>query len=344
MTMTTIKQIADLAGVSRGTVDRVLHNRGIVNPETAAKVRQIAATMQYTPNKAAKSLAIKKKNIQLGFIMFNSTNSNPFFDDVVSGIKLKSKDLYEFGINVEIRFSDFGNVGHQLQLIDELVAAGAQGIAITPINHPHIIQKITSLAEQGIPTVTANTDIENSRRIAYVGSNYTQSGKTAAGLVRLVTHGKANVGIVVGSLDVLCHSERVNGFTASIAENCPAVKIIDIVENHDDDIDSFSVTKALLTNHPEIDTLFLASAGVYGACRAVEALELQKKLKIISFDCVPTTKKLLQCGVITATICQQPLKQGSMPLDILFNYLGMGIKPDQEKYFTELEIKIRENL
>ena len=59
--MATIKQIANLAGVSRGTVDRVLNNRGTVNPETAAKVREIAALLNYTPNKLGKTLAIKKK-------------------------------------------------------------------------------------------------------------------------------------------------------------------------------------------------------------------------------------------------------------------------------------------
>ena len=122
------------------------------------------------------------------------------------------------------------------------------------------------------------------------------------------------------------------------------MKIVATVENHDDDFESFAVTKALFAAHPEIDALFLAAAGVYGACRAVEDLHLAKKLKIISFDCVPSTQKLLREGVITATIAQQPIKQGSKPLDILFDYLGMDIKPEIEHYYTNIEIKIRENL
>ncbi|MFA5657971.1 MAG: LacI family DNA-binding transcriptional regulator [Oscillospiraceae bacterium] len=342
--MATIKQIANLAGVSRGTVDRVLNNRGIVNPETAKKIKKIAETVNYRPNKIAKTLAVKKKNIKLGFIMFSTINSNPFFEDVVTGIKEKTRELEEYGVSVEMRFTEFGNHRQQLELFDELISNGVQGIAITPINHPEVAKKIKNACESGVPVVTVNTDIENSGRLAYVGSNYTQCGKTAAGLARLLTGENANIAVIVGSMNVLCHSERVSGFTNSIKKHCPGHKIIQICENHDDDFESFSIAKNILTEHPETDLLFLAAGGVYGACRAVETLGLQKKLKIISVDCVPTTKKLLQSGVISATIDQQPFKQGSEPLDILFNYLGMGIPPEKDGFFTNIEIIIRENL
>jgi LacI family transcriptional regulator len=342
--MATIKQIAKLSGVSRGTVDRVLNNRGIVNPATAEKVREIASLLHYTPNKVGKTLAVKKKNLKFGYIMFSSTESNPFFADVVTGIQIKAKELEEYGVTVDVRYSEFGSPDDQVRLMDEMIVSGVHGIAITPINHQKVAEKIRELAEMGIPVVTVNTDIENSGRLAYIGSNYLQSGKTAGGLMSLITGGKANVGIVLGSMDVLCHSERVNGFKQNLRKYSPEIKIIKMVENHDDDFESFTVIKDMLTEHPEIDSLFLASAGVYGACRAVESLNLQKKLRIISFDCTPVTKKLILDGVISATIAQQPLKQGSKPLDILFDYLGMDIAPGQDKYYTSIEIKIRENL
>ena len=83
---------------------------------------------------------------------------------------------------------------------------------------------------------------------------------------------------------------------------------------------------------------------VYGACRAVKSLNLDKKLKIISFDSVPTTKLLIEDGTIDATITQQPHVQGSKPLSILYDYLVLNISPKNEKYYTNHEIKIRENI
>ncbi|NLX65133.1 MAG: substrate-binding domain-containing protein [Clostridiaceae bacterium] len=344
--MATIKQIANLAGVSRGTVDRVLNNRGTVNPETAAKVREIAALLNYTPNKLAKTLATKKRNIKFGYILFSSTNENPFFDDVVDGIGKKSKELKEYGITVDTCFSELRDPSNQVKLMEQLVDSGINGLAITPINHPDVARKIKELSEKGIPVVTVNTDIENSGRLAYVGSNYLESGKTAGGLLRLITGGKANVGVIVGSMNILCHSERVKGFKQALEEYGSeiSINIVDIVENYDDDIISFEVTKALLEKHPEINALYLASAGVYGACRAVKSLNLDKKLKIISFDSVPTTKMLIEDGTIDATITQQPHVQGSKPLSILFDYLVLNIPPKTDRFYTVHEIKIRENI
>lgn len=341
--MATIKEIASMAGVSRGTVDRVLHNRGIVNPETAAKIRSIAESMQYAPNRVGRVLAIKKRNLKLGYIMFSSTSSNPFFEDVVRGIRQKAKELAEYSVTVEMRFSEFDSHSRQLELIDELVAIGINGLAITPVNHPDIAARLQKLSDSGIPVITVNSDIENSGRLAYVGSNYSQGGQTAGGLMRLFTGGKAKIGVLHGSQSVLCHSERIAGFKSAISQE-PEMQIVDTHTNGDDDIESFSVTKKMLREHPEIDAIYLVSAGVYGACRAVLDVRPENLPKIICFDTTPAIQKLIRSGVINAAIGQQPHKQGSRPLDLLFNYLATGAKPDKEFYYTSSEIKILENL
>ena len=63
--MTTLKEIADLAGVSRGTVDRVLNHRGSVNPKTAEKVMSIVQALNYQPNRAGTALAAQKKKYKM---------------------------------------------------------------------------------------------------------------------------------------------------------------------------------------------------------------------------------------------------------------------------------------
>ena len=81
--MARIKDIAELAGVSRGTVDRVLNNRSGVSPQTAEKIKEIAKALDYRPNKAGLALAAQKKKNKIGIVMF-STN-NPSFDQVTEG-------------------------------------------------------------------------------------------------------------------------------------------------------------------------------------------------------------------------------------------------------------------
>lgn len=339
--MATIKEIAALAGVSRGTVDRVLNNRGSVNPATAEKIKEIAASLDYKPNRAGLVLAAQKKRLKLGVILFSL--ENPFFVDVMEGVETKAQELAGYNCTVITKQIAL-NAESQLQAIDELLCEEVNGIALAPCNDHRIRERINRLWEQGIPTVTFNTDIENSRRIAYVGSNYERSGATAAGLLRLMTHGAVNIGIITGSSGILCHTKRIAGFTSALQPYCKQIHITEVVEAHDDEQESYEKTTRLLTEHPEINALFFAAGGVSGGCRSVKALHRQDDICVIAYDKVPTTIKLMKEGVIAATICQQPKVQGSKPLSILFAYLTTGELPEKELDYVAIDIRIKENI
>lgn len=336
--MATIKEIAELAGVSRGTVDRVLNNRGEVNAETAARVMDIVKALDYRPNKAGLALAVRKKKYKIGVILFSA--NNPFFNEVMEGVSKKAKDLEHYGISTITRRIDV-DVEQQLNAIDELLAMDINGLLIAPCNHPSIRLKIDEIVDMQIPVVTVNTDIEGSKRLAYVGSDYFQSGRTAAGLFGLLLNKPSLLGIVTGSSDVLCHTERIRGLTEVLSTEYPGIQIADIVENHDDEFESYSITKALLHKYPDMNAIFFTAGGVCGGCRAI--LESGRDLKVITFDDVPTTIDMLKKGVISITIGQQPLRQGSKSLDIMFEHLTAGILPKEDECIINLTMKIKEN-
>lgn len=338
--MATIKEIADLAGVSRGTVDRVLNKRGSVNPQTAEKIMEIVHALDYKPNRAGLVLAAQKKNLKLGVILFGE--GNPFFDEVIAGIRQKEEELACYNCSVVIKRVTI-DVNEQLRAIDELLAEGVNGIAISPANDTRLAQKIDELYDQGIPVVALNTDIKGCKRLAFVGSNYYQSGETAAGLMRLMAkNDQVHIGIVTGSAEILCHTERIAGFTHA-TKDYPHITIEETITNDDDDFISYDRTLQLLNRHPEINALFFAAGGVYGGCRAVLSLG-RKDMTIITFDQVPTTKEMVMKDVISATICQQPALQGSKPLELLFSYLATSELPKSEYNYTAVDIRIKENI
>lgn len=339
--MATIKEIAALAGVSRGTVDRVLNHRGSVNPATAERIEKIARELDYKPNVAGLVLAAQKKKLKLGVILFSP--ENPFYLDVFEGVSSKAEELAGYNCTVIVK-QIASSVEAQLSAIEELVAEEINGIALAPYNDSRIRDKINLLSEQGIPVVTLNTDIENTRRIAYVGSHYTKSGSTAAGLLRLMTHGEVHVGIITGSSNILCHTERIAGFLKTLEPFSDRIRVVDTVEIHDDEVESYEKTTTLLSKHPEINALFFAAGGVYGGCRSVEALDKKKAIRIIAFDLVPTTRQMLENDTIAATICQQPKIQGSKPLSLLFAYLTTGENPEKEYNYVAVDIRIKENI
>ena len=228
--------------------------------------------------------------------------------------------------------------------IDELLKEEIHGLILSPYNDPAIQEKIDLLWENGIPCITINTDMPDSKRIAYVGSDYHKCGQTAAGLLHLFSGDYASVGIVTGSHNVLCHEERISGFTSHLHTKHPNIRIVDVVENGDDDYKSYEVVSDLLDRHPDLSALYFTAAGVYGGCRAVLNASLQRPLKIITFDAVLSTCEMIRNGVISATICQQPDEQGARSLSLLVDYLLTGKLPENRCIYMDLSIKIAENL
>ena len=344
--MITLKEIAQMAGVSRGTVDRVLNHRGGVSEETARKIQAIVDSVGYVPNSIGRTLAISRKNIKLGYLIFQGTTANPFFTEVLQGVEEKEAELKNFGVTVLKASSSIeDDTGEgQIELIDRLVEEGIQGLAITPFNHPAVAQKLKELAEKDIPVVTVNSDLEDSGRLCYVGSDYRKAGQTAGGLMGLFHPHGGTVGIISGSPLVVCHTEREQGFREVLKERYPGVEIRAFAINQDDDFISYDVAGQMLKRYPELTGLYIVAGGVYGACRAVDAAGYQDRVAVISHDEAKTTLEMLKKGVLNATIGQEAVRQGSEPLQILYDYLTGGSVPERDMIYTRLDICIRENM
>lgn len=337
----TIRQIAELSGISRGTVDRVLNNRGRVKPETAQLIRKVAQELGYRPNAAGKALAAIKKNFIMGIIL--SSEGNEFFDDVISGMEQAEKEAAVYGIQVIKKTMKGYDVDVQLSLIRELEAF-IHILIIQPINDDSIVKEIRKLTQQGIRVITINNDIKSSDRLCYVGSDYFKSGQTACGCLGLLTRGKANVGIATGSVKMLGHNQRILGFNSIVKKKYKEFIISDIIETNDDDRQSYEETLKMLEKYPNINAIYIVAAGAAGVCRAVTELGKQEEMEIVACDTTPVVKKLIKKGIIKATICQQPYLQGYQSLMIAVEFLIHGTIPKQEYNVINSEIKIPENL
>jgi len=138
----TIKEIAKLCGVSRGTVDRVLNNRGRVKPDTAALILQTIERKGYTKNIAGRALTVRRSAPTIGVI--HSGRGNPFFADVVAGIRHAERELADYGVTVELRELEGYDAQAQAAAVDEL-AARVSALVLHPINEPAIQQRVDRL-------------------------------------------------------------------------------------------------------------------------------------------------------------------------------------------------------
>lgn len=219
----TIQQIAELAGVSRGTVDRALNNRGRINPEVAKQIWQIADEIGYVPKHQRKKEQEQKKieeTYRIGVV--TQLSNSPFMIQVNKGIYDAAERLLETGVQVIVKENPSVDEEAQLKSILELEEAGIQALAIMPVDCDRIREKLNDLIEEKqIPVVAFNTDIIGTKRNCFVGLDNWKSGQTAAGLWGLMMHGKGKVLGITGYFSNRAGSRRIDGFIEETRKQFP---------------------------------------------------------------------------------------------------------------------------
>jgi ABC-type sugar transport system substrate-binding protein len=137
--------------------------------------------------------------------------------------------------------------------------------------------------------------------------------------------------------------ERIRGFLDEASLRYPDMKILGKWDITSDKAQNKRAVRQMLKKAPETNVVYVINPMDYSICRSIAAEDEEKRIKIITNDLVPIQYEMFKEGIISATICQEPEKQGELPLGILFNYLAYGILPEKVNY-TELSIHIEQNI
>ncbi|WP_346906112.1 LacI family DNA-binding transcriptional regulator [Faecalicatena orotica] len=341
--MVTIKKIAEIAGVSRGTVDRVLNNRPGVNAETYHKVKEIADKLGYEPNMAGQMLAARKKKIRLGFIVCD-TPVDLFFADVYRAACKKAEELKTYGVTVHFYLIKELSDKFIAPLLREAEEDDLDGIALVPLKMSSIQTFVNKMNARKVPMVFFNLDMEDVQRLSYVGCDYYDSGKVAAGLISLVTREKGRIALAT-SFDEQSPAfrQRLEGFIKELDEEYPQIEIVNRDSNFVFQKGDYSNILDVVKREGHLEALYIINPGDYSICEEVEKLDKERRIKIITNDVNNKQKSFMDRGIISATIGQQPEKQGALPLQILYDFIGLGIEPANQ-YLTELSIHIKQNI
>lgn len=332
----TLEEIARLSGISRGTIDRVLKKRGGVSPRTEQLVLQALEQYDYRPNRAGVALVRSRRPIKIGVLL--NAAGNPFFDDVLAGVRAAERDYADYGLKAVVRQEQGYSAAGQIQALDALLADGLDALAVAPVDDETLAEKLRS---SGKPIVTVNTDCEASGRLCYIGCDYLQSGRTAGLLAGMLAR-EGRCAVLHGSDAVSGHRLRLQGFCDVLQNEYPSIHLIETAETGDSDDAAFAAAYRLFSARQTPDVLYLSAGGVQGAMRAVAACKATPL--VVAHDVTAVTRDLVLQGRIAALVTQQPYQQGYKSVKILFDALTTGVPPACDTVYTELGIRLKYNL
>jgi len=338
----TLHEIAEIAGVSIGTVDRVLHKRGRVSAETRARVEAIIEKYQFTPNPIARRLKLNRPYRFCALIPRRDQDAG-YWGQIISGIKRAVEEIRLMGVETEIIEFDRYNSAAFKRASKAVIDRKPDGLLFAPIMPERTRPFIEKICEEKIPFVFVDTDMPGTSPLCVIGQDPFGGGYLAGRLFHLFA---GTISRPVAILDA--HGEdyhitrRRDGFMRYAQEHDFSVIVKEYSDYKGTEISVKEIT-GFLNEHRSLSGLFITNCMIHRVADAAETLRRRNRpFLLVGYDLIPENRRLLLEGRIDAIISQRPEEQGREALITLFRSVALG-QTVEEKHKIPLDVYIREN-
>ena len=282
----------------------------------------------------------KKKSAEPGArtIAFITNNTADFWLIARRGCEKAQAELP--GYKIDFRLTSDATPAEQRRIIDDLLARNVSGIAISPIDPVNQKPFIDQLAGR-ITVITCDSDIPDSKRLCYIGTDNVAAGRQAGQLIREVLPKGGKIMLFVGKRDVQNAKERIQGIEETLEGS--EIKIIDIRTDNADQVQAKSNVADALVKYPDLACCVgLWSYNGPAILNAVSDAGKLGKIKIVTFDEESETLAGVRDGHIYGTVVQQPFEFGYRSMKTLAWILegkALNIPPDKQVIVPTLIIK-----
>jgi len=342
---TRIKDIAKLAGVSIGTVDRVLHARGEVAEKTRLKVQRILKETNYSPNLMAQVLKLKKR-FHLVSLLPEPTEDNSFWLKHRIGMLRAIEELDPFPVTLSQVTFDMQNENDFQKKTYSVLNLKPDGVLLAPIFKSESIVFCSRLNAEKIPYVFVDGFIENTDFLAYTGEDIFQSGRVAGQLLDMVTHENSDILVIniARNLQNVHHlNNRTQGFLSYFQKSGKNKgKKIDINIADPSPKNVRVEIDRIFKENPGIGSIFISGSRSYQVASYLEEKRI-KSINLVGYDLLDMNVKFLKSGFTKFLIGQRPEEQTYKGVKKLFEFLSLNKVPEKMEYLP-VDIVTSENV
>src|SRR4029079_14726024 len=221
----TILDVAQSAGVSVATVDRVLNHRSGVRKVTVERVEAAIRPLNYKPNRLAARLA-RSRDYRFCFVL--PTGNNTFMVQLGEEVRAAAERMAPARVAIDMRLTDVFDGNVLAQTLDS-IGDMYDGVAVVALDHPSVREAINALGARGVTVVTLVSDVPGSKRAHYAGIDNSSAGRTAASLMgKFLGSRHGEVGLIAGSLALRDHIERQLGFEQIMTHEFQHLEILPV--------------------------------------------------------------------------------------------------------------------
>ena len=342
----TIKDIAQMAGVSAGTVDRVLHNRGDVSQKSKEKVQKVLDEINYQPNVFAIGLAAKKKYTITCMIPYYMEHD--YWHSVATGIERARQELRPFNVSVDYLHYKHGDRKSYQDACQKIEKSNTDALLLAPNFREDTLSMLAYLKDKNIPFAFIDFDIEEAKALKYIGQDSYKSGYIAAKiLMRNYSAGEGQELVLFLSNNKDNPAEiqmqrRLDGFMSYIAEEYNNLVIHEVILNKSDQESNQQTLDEFFRAHPKAALGVVFNSRVYQLGEYLRHAGRSMK-GLIGYDLLKANVELLKSGDVHYLIGQRPGLQGYCGVKALCDHVVFKKSVEPVKYMP-IDILIKENI
>lgn len=338
-----IKDIAQMAQVSMGTVDRVIHNRGKVSPASKEKVMKVLEKIDYKPNLIAKTLSSAKTYTIAALLP--DPDLDVYWMKPAQGINKAEKELSQFGIEVYSFPFDPYMKGSFSQQAENALQSEPDGILLAPVLRQEALEFARLCQDHEIPLVCFNTYIDVLNPLSFIGQDLHQSGRLAAEMISMNPISGTLLVIHIGekAKNSVHLYEKERGFREYMEQKLSAqIEVVTVQLEAPADHSFEKSLQETFQKYKNTSGIFVTTSKAYEIARFLEKND-KADLRLIGYDLIEENLPYLQKGTIDILIHQNAEKQSFLGISYLTDHLIFK-KPTPQMKHLPLSIITRENL
>lgn len=336
----TVVEIAKKAGVSIGTVDRVLHKRGRVSEETCKRIQAIIEEEGYQPNPLARHLK-RNKEYRIGVLMPELDKESRYWNLIYKGLCDAVGELSAFSFKLELFTFVRPDTASQSSAFARMMEANCCAWVIAPVMQGETLELLNAAVKK-VPYVFIDSHLPGSNPVSSVAQNPFRGGYLAGRLMDLLSHSDGPYAVIRPYTEAFNLNERVRGFNAWFAGR-PGIRVLDIVCSENDRDERNRILDSLMNDNPSLKGVFAVSAIGHKVADYFVERSLKKDVAIIGYDLVAENIDHLKSGQIDCLISQRPEEQGRHVLQQIFRKIVLEEEAVKEIYMP-FDIFFKENI
>lgn len=335
----TIQDLAEQAGVSVSTIDRILNGRAKVRPATAAKVLAVAEALQFYALPSLKErLKIAGEKVRLGFLLQQSHRT--FYRLIAGALHQAAADSTD---PVEVLIEHMDDLSPEAVSARILqMGAQVQALGVVSAEHARIAQAIETLAETGVSTYGLISELSAACQVGYVGLDNWKVGRTAAWAMTKLCQRPGRVVILVGNHRYRCQELNESGFRSYCREHGPGFTLLEPLQTFEDKSIARDVTEQLLRREPDLVGLYCAGGGLVGVLEALRASGRGRSIISVGHDLTEHTRLGLIDNDLSFVLAHPIQRMATEAIGQLLSDLRTGQGP--VKHLIGFDIYTPENI